>query len=144
MLEIGNGGMSEDEYRTHMSLWSMLAAPLLAGNDLRSMSPGIHDILTNRDVIAVDQDPGGRQGTRARVSGDVEIWTRPLADGAFAVAAFNRGAASASVTVRWAEVGVNTHSTTRDLWNHSTVDARGPELVATVPAHGVAMWRVGK
>src|SRR5207248_3587474 len=88
MLEIGNGGMTDDEYRTHMSLWSMLAAPLLAGNDLRTMTPAIHDILTNAEVIAIDQDRAGKQGRRAWKSGDVEIWTRPLADGSFAVAAF--------------------------------------------------------
>ena len=64
MLEIGNGGMTEAEYRTHMSLWSILAAPLLAGNDLRSMSPEILAILTNREVIAVDQDKDGKQGKR--------------------------------------------------------------------------------
>ncbi len=144
MLEIGNGAMSDDEYRTHMSLWSLLAAPLLAGNDLRTMTPAIHDILTNREVIAIDQDPAGRQGTRAWASGDVEIWTRPLADGSYAVAAFNRGAAAASIPVRWASLEITAHGTVRDVWTHTNVDGKGAELVAIVPSHGVAMWRVSK
>lgn len=96
MLEIGNGGMSATEYRTHMSLWSMLAAPLLAGNDLRTMTPEILAILTNREVIAIDQDSLGRPASRAWASAGSasvrkEIWTRPLSNGAHAVAAFNRG-----------------------------------------------------
>src|SRR5574337_180961 len=90
MLEIGNGGMSDEEYRTHMSLWSLLAAPLLAGNDLRSMSPAILEILTNREVIAVDQDKAGQQGRRVAQSGEQEIWSRPLADGGQAIGMFNR------------------------------------------------------
>src|SRR6185437_7648512 len=88
MLEIGNGGMNDTEYRTHMSLWSLLAAPLLAGNDLRNMTPAIHDILTNKDVIAIDQDPEGHQAKRVAQNGDQEIWSRPLAGGATAVALF--------------------------------------------------------
>jgi alpha-galactosidase len=77
MLEIGNGGMSDTEYRTHMSLWSLLAAPLLAGNDLRDVTPGILEILTNKEVIAVDQDPLGKQGTRVSRQGDAEVWASP-------------------------------------------------------------------
>src|SRR5262249_21722403 len=79
MLEIGNSGMTDTEYKTHMSLWSILAAPLIAGNDLRSMAPAIHDILTNKEVIAVDQDKGGKQGRRRWRSGDQEVWVRSLA-----------------------------------------------------------------
>jgi alpha-galactosidase len=145
MLEIGNGAMSDAEYRTHMSLWAMLAAPLLAGNDLRTMTPAVRDILLNRDVIAVDQDPDGKQGSRAWVSGDQEIWTRSLAGGASAVAAFNRGAAPATVAVRWADLKIDPrNATVRDLWAHTNVDVRGPEYVVTVPSHGVVMLRVGK
>src|SRR5260370_18264175 len=90
MLEIGNGGMSETEYRTHMSLWSILAAPLLAGNDLRQMPPAILEILTNAEVIAVNQDREGKQGSRISKEGDREIWSRELTVGAVAVAFFNR------------------------------------------------------
>src|SRR5579875_3023245 len=81
MLEIGNGGMSDTEYRTHMSLWSLLAAPLLAGNDLRDASKNVLDILTNKEVIAVDQDRLGKQAKRVSKDGDVEVWSRPLTDG---------------------------------------------------------------
>src|SRR5881397_2028554 len=118
MLEIGNGAMTETEYKTHMSLWSMLAAPLLAGNDLRNMSPEILAILTNHDVIAVDQDKDGKQGKQVWKSGDQEIWSRPLAGGAFAVALFNRATAEAKVSLRWTDIGITGTWHLRDLWLH--------------------------
>jgi alpha-galactosidase len=127
-----------------MSLWSVLAAPLLAGNDLRNMSPSIHEILTNREVIAVDQDPLGKQGTRVWGTGDQEIWTRALADGSTAVGVFNRSAAETVVTVRWSDIGLATHGAVRGLWAKANVVTKGPELTATVPAHGVAFWRVAR
>jgi alpha-galactosidase len=145
MLEIGNGGMTADEYRTHMSLWSMLAAPLLAGNDLRAMTPEIKDILINREVIAVDQDRAGKQSTRATKFGDQEIWTRQLAGGDVAVAIFNRGAAAAPVTARWAELGLTWRpKRARDLWTHRDISSAGTEYTTTVPAHGVVMLRLGR
>src|SRR5260370_2759853 len=90
MLEIGNGGMTETEYRTHMSLWSILAAPLLAGNDLRAVPPGILEILTNREVIAGNQDKDGKQGRRIRKDGDPEGGSHQLAVGAKTVRLFKR------------------------------------------------------
>jgi hypothetical protein len=144
MLEVGNGGMSDDEYRTHMSLWSILAAPLLAGNDLRNMTPSTLDILTNRDVIAVDQDPLGKQGARVWSASDREIWTRPLADGSTAVGIFNRGASDGTVSVTWAEIGLATHGVVRDLWHRTNVPASAVELSVTVPSHGAALWRVSR
>ena len=144
MLEIGNGGMTETEYKTHMSLWAILAAPLLAGNDLRSMSPAILDILTNREVIAVDQDKDGKQGTRIWKSGDQEIWTRPLSGGAQALAIFNRATEPAKVTVRWADLGFSGKKRLRDLWLHKDVQWPGPEYAVIVPGHGVVMLRVSK
>jgi alpha-galactosidase len=142
MLEIGNGGMSDTEYQTHMSLWSMLAAPLLAGNDLRAMSPSILAILTNRDVIAVDQDTAGKQGSRVWKSGDQEIWVRELADGSHAVAAFNRGGDTATITVKWADLKLKAPQSVRDLWAHKDLGAPGAEIATQVPSHGVALWRV--
>jgi len=143
MLEIGNGGMTDDEYRTHMSLWAILAAPLLAGNDLLDMKPVILEILTNREVIAVNQDKAGKQGRRASKSGDQEVWTRPLADGGIAIGMFNRGSAAAQVGVKWAEIGLKaTPKKARDLWAHGDVKMDGTEYTAIVPAHGVAMLRV--
>jgi alpha-galactosidase len=144
MLEIGNGGMTDAEYRTHMSLWAMLAAPLLAGNDLRSMTKETLAILTNREVIAVDQDRLGKQGSRAWKSGDFEIWTRDLSGGAKAVAVFNRAKDEVNVTIKWADLGITKKKTVRDLWLHQNVAANGPEHAATVAGHGVLMFRVSQ
>ena len=145
MLEIGNGGMSNDEYKTHMTLWSMLAAPLLAGNDLRNMSPSILSTLTNREVIAVDQDPDGKQGHRVTKSDDQEVWVKPLAGGDQAVALFNRGAQASPVTAKWRDLGFKAApKKARDLWTHSEVKLEGAEYSASVPAHGVVLLRVSE
>src|SRR5881296_3134433 len=137
MLEIGNGAMSETEYKTHMSLWCMLAAPLLAGNDLRNMSPEILAILTNREVIAVDQDKDGKQGKQVWKSGDQEIWIRSLSGGAQAVAFFNRATEPAKINVPWTDIGISGKKRLRDLWLHQNVEWTGPEYSLTVPGHGV-------
>ena len=142
MLEVGNGGMTDAEYKTHMSLWAMLAAPLLAGNDLRNMTPETLAILTNLEVIAVDQDKLGKQGTRASKTGDVEIWTRDLAGGAKAVAVFNRGKEEASVTLKWTELGITRKGTVRDLWLHRNVGTTADDYSVNVAGHGVVMLRV--
>jgi alpha-galactosidase len=142
MLEIGNGGMSEIEYRTHMSLWSVLAAPLLAGNDLRDVPPGILEILINKEVIAVDQDKLGKQGVRVSKNGDLEVWARPLADGGHAVCMFNRGGAGAKVTALWSDIGVAGSHKVRDLWAHADRGKFSDEYAAEVPSHGVVMVRV--
>ena len=142
MLEIGNGGMTETEYKTHMSLWAMLAAPLLAGNDLRQMTPETLAILTNREVIAVDQDKLGKQGTRFSKTGDVEIWTRDLWGGAKAIAVFNRAMEDTKVNIDWLELGIRTKRKVRDLWLRQDVVTRGTVHEVTVPGHGVIMLRV--
>jgi alpha-galactosidase len=144
MLEIGNGGMSETEYKTHMSLWAILAAPLLAGNDLRSMTPATLAILTNREVIAVDQDKAGKQGFQVWKSGDQEIWTRSLTGGNKAVAIFNRAAAPATVSRPWTELGIGPKSKVRDLWEHKPIVVDGTEYSVTIPGHGVVMMRVSR
>ncbi|MBC7670911.1 MAG: glycoside hydrolase family 27 protein [Polaromonas sp.] len=146
MLEIGNGGMTDTEYRTHMSLWSMLASPLLAGNDLRSMTPAIHDILVNREVIAIDQDPLGRQASRvAGADSTREVWMRPLASGAHAVAAFNRGEEAVPMTIDFGALGIETRgATVRDLWSHRNIPLTGTTYTEVVPSHGVLLVRVGK
>jgi len=145
MLEIGNGAMTNDEYKTHMSLWAILAAPLLAGNDLRSMTPEILAILTNKEVIAVDQDKLGKQGQRAWQSGEQEIWTRSLSGGAIAVAFFNRANSEAKVTLRTADLKLNGMRKARDLWTHQDVawPADG-EYSAIIPTHGVVMLKVNR
>ncbi len=100
MLEVGNGKLTLAENRAHFSMWAMLAAPLLAGNDLPHMKPEIKAILTNRDVIAIDQDKLGKQGTRVYSDGEVEVWTRHLAGGALAVAVLNAGEQSRTRRIR--------------------------------------------
>ncbi len=142
MLEIGNGGMSDTEYRMHMALWSMLAAPLLAGNDLRSMTPATLEILTNREVIAIDQDPAGKQARRIWQAGQQEIWARELTSGEQAIAIFNRSVQSAEITVSWADLRMKTPASVRDLWAHREIRVQGPILTANVPGHGVILWRI--
>ena len=142
MLEIGNGGMNEIEYQTHMSLWSILAAPLLAGNDLRNVSPSILAILANREVIAIDQDKEGKQGQRVWKSGDQEIWVRDLAGGDKAVAVFNRAADSTGVTVKWSDLEMKVPARARDLWAHRDIALQGAQYSVDVPAHGVVLLRV--
>jgi alpha-galactosidase len=144
MLEIGNGAMTNDEYKTHMSLWAILASPLLAGNDLRSPSPEILAILTNREVIAVDQDKLGKQGQRVWQSGEQEVWTRQLAGGGWAVAFFNRGKDQATIKVKPADLKITGKWKGRDVWSHQNVPWSESEYSATVPSHGVVMLRLNR
>ena len=144
MLEVGNGGLTDVEARAHFSLWAILAAPLMAGNDLRTMSPATREILTNPEVIAVDQDPLGRQGRRVAKRGDLEVWARELHDGSRAVVLFNRGETDADVGVSWPEIGYPAHieATVRDLWRHEELGRFPRGWTGRVPAHGAAMVRV--
>jgi len=136
MLEIGNGGMNADEYRTHMSLWAMLAAPLLAGNDLTKMSPDAKSILMNKDVIAVDQDSLGKQGDRVSAIGPFETWSKPLSGGRMAVALFNRGHDVEKMSLPAASaLGMKTISSVKNVWT-PTDAGKGPWMV---PEHGVVL-----
>jgi alpha-galactosidase len=141
MLEVGNGGMTDVEYRSHFSLWAILAAPLIAGNDLRDMRAEIHDILTNKEVIAVDQDPLGREGERAWKSGDLEVWSKQLGDGSRAVVLLNRGSAEQEISVNWEDVGYPNHliASVRDLWRHKDLGKFSGKFSAPVASHGVVM-----
>src|SRR5689334_10605189 len=121
MLEVGNGGMTTDEYRTHMALWSILAAPLLAGNDVRNMTPEIKNILLNKEVIAIDQDKAGKQGKQAWKGGEQEIWIRELSGRDHAIGAFNRGSAAADITIKFADLGIKAPKSLRDLYEHKDV-----------------------
>jgi alpha-galactosidase len=143
MLEVGNGGMTTEEYRSHFSFWAMLAAPLIAGNDVRSMTPEITEILTNKEVVAVDQDPLGRQGRRIK-NGDQEIWARPLSDGSRALILFNRGAAEAEIAVSWTQLGYPDHlsASVRDLWMHKDLGKFTGSFSSKVTSHGVVMVKV--
>jgi alpha-galactosidase len=144
MLEVGNGGMTFDEYKTHMSLWAILAAPLLAGNDLTNMSAETRELLLNKEVIAVDQDALGRQGDRVSAQGMVDIWARPLTGDAKAVGLFNRDNHAQSVTLEFISLGFTGNVKVRDLWQHKELGLMKGEYTVSVPAHGVIFLNVGK
>ena len=141
MLEVGNGGMSTTEYRSHFSLWCILAAPLMAGNDIRSMTPEIAEILKNKEVIAVDQDPMGLQGRRIRRDGETEVWAKQLNDGGRAVVLFNRSSAEKEISVNWRDIGYpdQLSASVRDLWAHKDLGKLSGSFSARVPSHGVVM-----
>jgi alpha-galactosidase len=144
MLEVGNGGMSDNEYRAHFSLWAMLAAPLIAGNDLRDMRPEIHDILTNKEVIAVDQDSLGREGERVWKNGDLEVWAKQLRDGSRAVILLNRGSVEAEISANWEDLCYPSRvsASVRDLWQHKDLGKFTGKFSAPVTSHGVVMVTV--
>jgi alpha-galactosidase len=144
MLEVGNGGLTLAESRAHFSFWALFAAPLIAGNDLRRMSPETLAILTNREVIAVDQDPLGVQGRRVRDSGAYEAWFKPLLDGSRAVILFNRGSEAGQVSVAWEQIGLApaTRASVRDLWKRTEVGTLAGRFEARVEPHDVVMLRI--
>ncbi len=144
MLEVGNGGMKRDEYLTHMSLWAILAAPLLAGNDIRSMSDETRSILMNPEVIAVDQDAKGVQGHRVWEEGPLEIWVKPLADGSQAVGLFNRGESPLQITLDFSKIGAPSSARLRDLWQRKDLGTVQNSYTAEVPKHGVVFLKVSK
>ena len=144
MLEVGNGKMSDTEYRSHFSLWAILAAPLIAGNDLRDMRPAIHDILTNKEVIAVDQDALGREGERVAKDGDREVWSKQMKDGSRAVVLLNRSDSEKEITATWEALGypAKLSASVRDLWQHKDLGKLTGQFSARVVSHGVAMVSV--
>ncbi len=143
MLEIGNGGMTDDEYRTHMSLWCLLAAPLLAGNDLSNMTEDTRSILMNHEVIAIDQDPAANPAQLVTYVGKLMVAYRKLHDGSTAVAFFNRTEKEDEIGVEWSAVGIEGKELqARDLWKHEAVTVSGHYYPTKVPAHGVVMLKV--
>jgi len=145
MLEVGNGKLTLEENRSHFSLWAMLAAPLLAGNDLPNMKPEIKAILTNRDVIAIDQDKLGKQASRTYSDGEVDVWTRHLAGGAMAIAVINAGSDRYSTHpfhLNLARLGLHGPQTGKDLWTGKTVTLTDNEPIELV-SHDVLLVRIG-
>ncbi|MES3154305.1 glycoside hydrolase family 27 protein [Sphingomonas faeni] len=140
MMLIGIDGLTPEEYRTHYTLWTMAASPIILGNDLRTMTPAIKALVANREVIAVDQDPLGVQGRRVSQTGKTEIWTKRLADGSTAVALFNRGDAAATMTVRWQDVGLPQPKRVRDLWRGADLPT-GAAYSTDIPRHGAILLR---
>ncbi|MFD8419409.1 NPCBM/NEW2 domain-containing protein [Streptomyces sp. NPDC059466] len=143
MLEVGNGGMTDTEYRSHFSLWSVMAAPLLIGSDLRKATPATFDILANKEVVAVDQDPLGKQGTVLSSEGGRWVVAKEMKDGSRAVALFNETGGAQRIATTAAAVGLPAAPayTLRDLWRHRSYNTAGG-ISATVPAHGTVLVRV--
>ncbi|MCF3128987.1 NPCBM/NEW2 domain-containing protein [Streptomyces olivochromogenes] len=143
MLEVGNGGMTDTEYRTHFSLWAQMAAPLLIGTDLRSVSSASLDILKNSDVIGIDQDPLGRQGAVVSSSGGLVVMSKPLADGGRSVTLTNENGTARTVSTTAEAVGLGgaTSYSLKDLWSRQESTTTGA-ISASVPAHGTVMYRV--
>jgi alpha-galactosidase len=151
MLEVGNGGMTRDEYITHFSMWCMLAAPLMSGNDLRNMDKETIEILTNKEVIAINQDKKGEQARRFMDMGEKEIWAKPLNDGELAVCFMNRTENSWKLDYDWKKQTiyfadeVNIHRKEykiRDLWQHKDIGTTERNTRHEIPAHGVLMVRL--
>jgi alpha-galactosidase len=153
MLEVGNGGMSIEEYRTHFSLWCMLAAPLMAGNDLQNMTKETHGILTNKEMIAINQDTLGKQAFCFRDNGDYEIWVKKLAEEEKAVCLLNRSDEVKTVEVNipvllksndyyWStEPYEMKNYYLKDLWEHKNVNTEENTMSVTLPPHSVKVYR---
>jgi alpha-galactosidase len=147
MLEVGNGSLTDTESRAHFSMWAMMAAPLIAGNDLTSMSATTKAILTNAEVIAVDQDPLGNQGkVVATPQTGLQVWSKTLSGNARAVALFNRNGSAANITVTFSQVGyASGQVAVRDLWQKADLGSMEGSYTATnVPSHGVVMLRLSQ
>jgi alpha-galactosidase len=138
MLEVGNGGMKKSEYEVHMSLWAMLSAPLLAGNDLSKMTSETKAILMNKDVIAIDQDALGRPGRRVWAEGPMEIWVKDLSGGKKAIAFFNRGESAMIFDPKLKELAGFRGKSLQNLWTREAL-VLGPTASLRVPKHGVLL-----
>jgi len=156
MLEVGNGGQANDEYRAHFSLWCMLAAPLMDGNDLRNMPGDIRDILTNEEVIAIDQDSLGNQAFKFLDYGALEIWVKELSHGDVAFCFLNRSKEPVDVDFDWKKFGIYHRSfasrrmntkknySVRDLWKKENIGTTGEKLVTKLNRHSVLLVRLSE
>ncbi|MFG1660037.1 glycoside hydrolase family 27 protein [Micromonospora chersina] len=142
MMEVGRGGMTDTEMRSHFAMWAVLAAPLIAGNDVRSQSAATQSILTNRNLIAINQDGLGLQAAQVSFDGTRRVLAKPLANGDVAVALFNQGSATTTISTTAAAVGkTGTSFTLLDAWTNAT-STTGGAISASVPAHGTVVYRV--
>jgi alpha-galactosidase len=144
MLEVGNGGMKPEEYRTHISLWALLAAPLLAGNDLTTMKPETVALLTNRDILAIDQDPAGHQGDRVSAEGTLEIWSKDMADGTKVVGLFNRHDVYNEIRIDFGAMGYKGPVKVHDVWARKDLGTLPLKTRMIVPGHDVILLRVSR
>lgn len=127
-----------------MSLWSLMAAPLLCGNDIRSMNAVTKEILLNPEIIAVNQDPLGKQAKRIRDDGDLEVFAKPLADGSWAIGLLNRSEKPATIKVSWDELGISGSRNVRDLWEHKNLSQEGNAFESEVVVHGCKVIKISK
>lgn len=146
MLEVGNGGMTYQEYRAHFSIWALMKAPLLVGCDVRNMTAETYQILTNQEVVAVNQDRLGVQGRKIHVTGTegcLQVWAGPLSGSRLVVALWNRCTKAATITVKWETLGIEPRTTVsvRDLWKHKDVsDDVVASFSARVDSHDCEMY----
>jgi alpha-galactosidase len=134
--------LSPNEQYTHISLWAMLASPLLIGCDMTQLDEFTYSLLTNDEVLDINQDALGRQASRIAQYGSLEIWAKDLEDGSKAVGLFNRGMFAAPLTVTWNDLGIAGHYTVRNVWSQSDEGRYDQKYTATIPAHGVRLIRV--
>jgi alpha-galactosidase len=144
LIQVGNGGMTPDEYRTQLNLWAVLAAPMMLGNEVRIMTKDTLALLTNPEVIAIDQDPSARQAKRVAQNGETEVWARTLADGSIAIGFFNRGSQSAPVAVSWEQLGITGPWRARDLWWHQNIGNANGRYVVFLTGHTSLLLRLSK
>eukprot|EP01064_Diplonema_japonicum_P028952 TRINITY_DN4567_c0_g2_i2.p1 TRINITY_DN4567_c0_g2~~TRINITY_DN4567_c0_g2_i2.p1 ORF type:complete len:396 (+),score=73.27 TRINITY_DN4567_c0_g2_i2:336-1523(+) len=141
MLLIGNTCITNEEAKTQMALWSISAAPLIMGNDLRTVPPAHREILLNAEAIAVDQDPLGIMGTRVTATSTGEVWARQVSGG-WAVGLFNPSAVASKVTVNFASLKITTPMKVRDIWNHTDLGTFSSAYSTVVPTHGTAFIKL--
>ncbi|CAN8256872.1 unnamed protein product [Cochlearia groenlandica] len=142
MLEVGNGGMTKEEYRSHFSIWALSKAPLLIGCDLRSMDKVAYELLSNKEVIAINQDKLGIQGNKIKKDGDLEVWSGPLSKKRVAIILWNRGSLPANITARWTDIGLDSSAivNARDLWEHTTHKGVKEKISVQVEPHACKMY----
>ncbi|VAI17065.1 unnamed protein product [Triticum turgidum subsp. durum] len=142
MLEVGNGGMTIEEYRSHFSIWALVKAPLILGCDISSMSAETKEIITNQNVIAVNQDKLGVQGRKVQQDGDLEVWAGRLSRGRVALVLWNRGPAEASITASWSNIGLNQSAVVdaHDLWTDEVTSSMQGNLTNKMDSHACKMY----
>lgn len=142
MLEVGNGKMKSNEYLAHFSFWCLLAAPLMAGNDLRTMSDSTKMILTNENAIKINQDKLGIQGSKIFDEGDFEIWSKKLSNDETALIFFNRNYSDNSFPIDWKQLGIKKNCQLFDLWKNAEVGNTSTTLKLKVPARSVLFYKL--
>ena len=146
MLEVGNGNLTEAENRAHFTLWCVLNAPLILGNDLRNIPEDVLKIVTNKEVIALNQDSLCRQAEKVVDTGDVEVFAKPLANGDVGVCVLNRAATTQEVAVKWDQLGLEEGAAwhVRDLLDHKDIGTFTGQINTTVPSHDVVAYRLSR